>query len=62
MVEENKYIIKFDKSTQIGASILGFSKVLMNYFHSTYFIKNKCGDKSKLLFTDTNSLMCEIKT
>ena len=62
MVEENKYIIKFDKSTQIGASILGLSKVLMNYFHSTYFIKNKRGDKSKLLFTDTNSLMCEIKT
>ena len=56
------YIIKFNKSTQIGASILGFSKVLMNYFRSTYFIKNKCGDKSKLLFTDTNSLMCENKT
>ena len=41
--------------------ILEFSKVLMYKFHY-YYIKNKDDSKSKLLFTDTNSLMYEIKT
>ena len=36
-------------------------KVLMYKFHYDY-IKNKCGNNSRLLFTDTDSLVCEIKT
>ena len=40
--------------------ILELSKVLMYEFHYDY-IKNKCDKKSKLLFTDTNGLMNEIK-
>ena len=41
--------------------ILKSSKVLMCKFHHDY-IKNNYDNKSKLLFTDTDSLMYEIIT
>ena len=41
--------------------ILELSKVLMYEFHYDY-IKNKYNNESKLLFTDTDSLMHEIIT
>ena len=37
------------------------SKVLLYEFHYDY-IKIKCGNNSRLLFTDTDSLMYEINT
>ena len=41
--------------------MLDLSKVLMHEFHYDY-IKNKYGNSSRLLPTDTDSLMYKIKT
>ena len=40
--------------------ILELSKVLMYEFHNDYF-KNKCANKPRLLFNDTNSLMHKMR-
>ena len=50
-----------NKPAYIGMCILKLSKVLMQEFHYDY-IKSKCGNSSKPLFTDTDTLMYEIKT
>ena len=41
--------------------ILELNKVLM-YEFNYYYIKNKYGNKSELLFTDTDSLLYKMKT
>ena len=58
---KSKLALKLNKLAYIGMCILELSKVLMYEFHYHY-IKNKYDNKSKLLFTDTDSLMYEIKT
>ena len=60
-IRKSKIALKLNKLAYIGMPILELSKVLMYEFYCDY-IKNKYDSKSKLLFTDTDSLMYEIKT
>ena len=60
-IRNSKLALKLNKLVCIGMCILELSKVLMYKFHYDY-IKNTHDNKSKLLFTDIDSLMYEIKT
>ena len=60
-IRQNKVTLTFNKPGNIGMCILELSKVLMYEFHNDY-IKNKYSNDSRLFFTDTVSLMYEIKT
>ena len=59
-IRKNKVALTLNKREYIRICILELSKVLMCKFHYDY-IKNKYGNNSRLLFTDTVSLMYEIK-
>ena len=60
-IQKRKVALKLNKPAYIGTCILDLSKVVMYKFHNDY-IKNKDDNKSKLLFSDTDSLMDKIKT
>ena len=63
LVEIRKSTVKLmvNKPVYIEMCTLDLSKVFMYEIHYNY-IKNKYGKNSRLLFTDTDSLMYEIKT
>ena len=61
VIRKRKLPLKLNKPAYIGICILELSIVLMYLFHYDC-IKNKYDKKLKLLFTDTDSLMYEIKT
>ena len=60
-IRTSKLALKLNKPAYIRMCSLELSKVLMYEFHCHY-IKNKYDKKPKLFFTNTESLMYEIKT
>ena len=60
-VHMKKTSLTMNKPAYLGMCILDLSKTIMYDFYYNY-IKQKYGDKAILLFSDTDSLMCEIET
>ena len=60
-IHKIKITLALNKPAYIAICILDLSKVLMHEVHYDY-IKCKYGNNSRLLFTDTDSLMYDIKT
>jgi len=60
-VNNGKPIIKFDKPVITGICVLDLSKLLMYNFHYNTMLKNY-GDKCKMIYTDTDSLIYEVET
>ena len=60
-VKLRKSVVKLNKPTYVGFSILDLSKYFMFEFHYCH-AKEKYGESIKLLFTDTDSFCYRIKT
>ena len=61
MLSKSKVTLTLDKPAYVGTCTLDVNKVMMYEFHYD-FIKNNYDNNSRILFTDTDSLMYEIKT
>ena len=60
-VQKVKERLKLNRPNYLGMAILDISKTVIYDFHYNY-IKEKYGQKAKLLFTDTDSLTYQIET
>ena len=59
VISKSKLALKLKKPAHTGMCTLELGKVFMYEFHYEY-IKNKYGNSSRLLFTNSDSLMHEI--
>ena len=59
-IYEIKRVLTLDKPIYVGFSILDLSKLLMYKFYYKY-IRTKCNNSVKFLFTDTDGLVYELK-
>ena len=59
-ISKSEITLTLNKPIDFGMCILDLCKVLMYELHYDY-IKNKYGNNSRLLFTNTDSLMHEVK-
>ena len=59
--EMDKIKVVMNKPVYLGQAILGLSKMIMYKFHCNY-MKPKYGEKLKLCYMDTDSLVYHIKT
>ena len=63
VIRKSKVTLTLNKLAYVGMGILHLSKVWIYKFHCDYiFVFKKYDNNSTLLFSDTNSLMYEIKT
>ena len=59
--EQTKKRVVLDRPIQIGVTILEYAKLVMfSYFHNV--LKKSFGDRVKLLYTDTDSFVIELRT
>ena len=61
MLSKSKVTLTLNKPVYVGTCTLDVNKVMIYEFHYDY-IENKYDNNSRILFTDTDSLMYEIKT
>ena len=61
MVRSARTKVTLNKPITVGFAILEISKYIMYSFYYDH-LKHKYGDRCSLLFTDTDSLCCEIQT